>query len=473
MNIRNTLILALAFVMMPAVMHAYALITGPQDNLALAELRAQTLKSAVTPSDSIKILLDVYNLSDKVTRDRLRGLIINLTQRSDNEEVITHALKELSTSTDDASQLGKLLEISKNLPESNDRDKIQTVIVMEQAGKGSPDHREGSPVEKIAEYTKSSSSLANDPYREIQNIYRAMSYLGSSSQGPLYLEYLKRLDELVNALPEKDHAIRNLFFTTAAIFYTRKRDYKTAISYDRKLLKELDAIRDHYAAKNDDTHNLDYFYFVSYRRMLRNFMGLTPEEIQDLYQKCAKLAEENDEVAEEFGNGGLTQSYYYIGTHQFAKAVPELHKALDDPDISTFRRQELLGLLAWALNETGDKNGELLALREYTNMMLADMEVRRENTNREIELRNSVNKLINDENLAQERQRQENKVMRETSITLVYVLGLILIFLFGAYMRLRNKVKDLENRNNKLHRNIEFIFDDGIPRGTKNLRTSK
>lgn len=473
MNIRNTLLLALAFVMMPAVMHAYALITGPQDNLALAELRAQTLKSAVTPSDSIKILLDVYNLSDKVTRDRLRGLIINLTQRSDNDEVITHALKELSTSTDDASQLGKLLEISKNLPESNDRDKIQTVIVMEQAGKGSPDHREGSPVEKIAEYTKSSSSLANDPYREIQNIYRAMSYLGASSQGPLYLEYLKRLDELVNALPEKDHAIRNLFFTTAAIFYTRKRDYKTAISYDRKLLKELDAIRDHYAAKNDDTHNLDYFYYVSYRRMLRNFMGLTPEEIQDLYQKCVKLAEENDEVAEEFGNGGLTQSYYYIGTHQFAKAVPELHKALDDPEISTFRRQELLGLLAWALNETGDKNGELLALREYTNMMLADMEVRRENTNREIELRNSVNKLINDENLAQERQRQENKVMRETSITLVYVLGLILIFLFGAYMRLRNKVKDLENRNNKLHRNIEFIFDDGIPRGTKNLRTSK
>lgn len=442
-------------------------------NIAQALHREKALKNALSISDSIKILLDAYNLSDKLNRDRLRIQIINLTERSDNQDLISEALKDLSNSTDDAGQLSKLLEITESLPEGNDRDKITTILEMEKAQKEAPTVSDSHMRQEVTDYAINSVLLSQDPYKEIQKLYRAMSYLGASSQGPLYLEYIKRLDDIVNSLPEKDHRIRNLFYTTAAIFYTRKRDYKTAIAYDRKLIKELDAIKEYLDAQNDKTHNLDYFYYVSYRRMLRNFMGLTPEEIEDIYQKCVELANQDETVNEAFNTGGLTKSYYYIATHQFAKAVPELKKALNDETISTFRRQELLGLLAWALNETGDKNGELMALREYTSMMLADMDQRRENTYREIELRNSVNKLLTDEYIAQERERDEEKVMGNTSLTILYVLALILIFLTGAYFRLRSKVKELEIRNTKLHRNIEHIFDDGMPKGTTDLRHQK
>ena len=63
--------------------------------------------------------------------------------------------------------------------------------------------------------------------------------------------------------------------------------------------------------------------------------------------------------------------------------------------------------------------------------------------------------------------------MRKVSITLVYVLGVVLIFMCGAYFRLRSKVKLLEAGNKKLRTNIEQIIDDGMPVGTRDLRHQK
>ena len=443
-----------------------------QPNQPLAYSREKKLKEATNTSDSIKVLLDVYNLSDKINRDRLRMQIIDLADRSDNKEVIQAVLKELASSTDDTRDLARLIEISENLPEDTAKD-IQTILVMEKARIDATRVDDSMIESQIADDLRQVVGINDDPYKEIQNIYRTMSYLGAASQGPLYFEYIKRLEELVNRLPEEDHAIKNLYYTTAAIFYTRKKDYKRAIYNDRKLIGELDEIKKHYAAQGKTVNDLDYFYYVSYRRMLRNFKGLTPEEIEDVYNRCIELAARNEQAAEEFGNGGLTNSYYYMATKQYAKAVPELRKALHNENISDFRKAELLGHLGYALRKTGDKNGELETVRAYAQMLLKEREQLRNDMYREIELRNSVNKLIADEYLEQEGQRQQNRVMRQTALTLVYVLALILIFLCGAYFRLRRRVKDLESRNSKLHHNIEAIFDDGVPRGSQNLNHHK
>ena len=442
-------------------------------NQTLAQNRAKALKDAKSPSDSIKVLLDVYSLSDKINRDKLRGQIITLVQRSDNKDVIENVLNELATSTDDAAQLSRLIELSENLPEDSTKDNIRTVLIMEQANAEASKASDSTLEKELAEYARRGMSITGDPYQEIQNIYRAMAYLGASSQGPLYFEYIKRLEELVENLPPEDYDIRNLFYTNAALFYTRKRDYKKAIFYDRKLIGELDIIKSHYKDQQKAKDDLDYFYYVSYRRMLRNYKGLTPEQIEEVYQKCLQLVEENAEAAKEFGTGGLTNSYYYMATGQYKKAIPELKKALQNPNISDFRKTELQGHLGYAMRMVGDKDGELEAMRTYAQLLLKDREARRNDMYKEIELRNSVNKLITDEYLQQEKQRQGNSVMRKTAITLVYVLALILIFLCQAYLRLRHKVKELELRNNRLHRNIEHIFDDGVPRGSTNVYHQK
>lgn len=433
----------------------------------------KALQKASSPTDSIRILLDIYNISDKVNRDNLRVQIIDVVQRSDNKEVISNVLKELATSTDDTKELSRLIEISSHLPEDSTKETLQTVLIMEQANANASSASDSARENEMAQSIREGLAIGGDPYKEIQNIYRAMVYLGVSSQGPLYFEYVKRLEELVDNLPADDHAIRNLFYTTAAIFYTRKRDYKKAIEFDQKLIKELDALKGHYKDQKQAEKDLNYFYYISYRRMLRNFKGLSPEQIQEVYNKCVELAQKDAQAAQDFGSGGLTNSYYFMATKQYNKAVPELKKALNMEGISDFRRAELLGHLAFAQRKTDDKNGELETLRAYTLMLLKDREKIRNDMYREIELRNSINKVIADEYQQQEKLRQENGVMRKTSITLVYVLAIILIFLCGAYLRLRNKVKELEINNSKLHRNIEHIFDDGAPKGTTDIRHQK
>lgn len=444
-----------------------------QTTLQIINGKENSLKTAETTSDSINILLDIYNLSDKVNRGKIRTRLINLAQRSNNNEVVKEMLRELSLTTEDGAALSQLIDLSNNLPEGSNLETIQTVLQMEKSQVDAPAAVDSQVENQMLEYIRTGMGLTGDRYKEIQNIYRAMMYLGTFSQGPLYYEYIQRLEELVDGLPEKDHAIRNLFYTTASIFYTRKRDYKKALDYDRKLIKELDYLKAHREKIGREIPDYDYFYYLSYRRMLRNFMGLSPQELEDIYQQCLNLAKEDEKVGEAFNKERLAQAYYYVGSKQFAKAVPELKKALDSDSITKFRRQELLGLLAWSNRETGNSREELEALRDYTQLMLEEREERRADTYKEIALRNSVNKLIADEYRERQEQHQENSSMRKISITLVYVLALILIFLAPAYLRLRRKVKDLEIRNNRLHKNIEDIFDDGVPKGSSDLRHQK
>lgn len=438
-----------------------------------AALREKSLIAAASTTDSIKILLDVYNMSDKLNRDRVRKQLINLASKTDNEEVISDVVKELSTSTDDTKDLKRLIEISEALPENSDKEPIQTVLQMEQARVEAPNVKDSQIEAQIADYKRQAMTISGNPYKEVQNIYRTMVYLGGSSQGPMYYELINRLGDVVESLPEDDHAIRNLYYTNAAIFYTRKRDYAKAIEFDRKLIHQLDEMKKHFKEGDPKLDELDYFYYVSYRRMLRNFRGLSPEDIEFVYNKCVEIAGRNESAREEFGNSGLTKSYYYYATGQYPLAVPELKKALSEPAISDFRKQELLGLLGYAYRQTGNKEGELQALRDYVTMSLADREKRRDDMYRELQLRNSVSKVLSDEMIQQEQQKEENRVMRKTSLTLVYVLAVILIFLCQAYFRLRHKVRDLETRNQKLHRNIEYIFDDGVPKGAQDLRHQK
>lgn len=446
---------------------AESAMAGLTQNDAL--LRERSLIAASNTTDSIKILLDVYSLSDKTHRDKVREQLLNLASRTKNQELISDVIGELASSTDDAGALNRLIVMSENLPEEDGKETLQTVLQMEHANAEAATVGDSQLKQQVTDYKRLGMSITGDPYKEIQNIYRTMMYLGTNSMGPLYYECILKLENLVENLPDKDHDIKNLFYTNAAIFYTRKRDYAKAIEFDRKLIDQLNHMRALYQKKGKDVHELDYFYYISYRRMLRNFRGLKPEEIEEYFNKCVELAETNPEAREAFGNGGLTKSYYYFARGDYNKAIPELKKALEAPDISTFREQELLGLLARSYDETGNDKGELEALKKYVVMAIADREKRRDDMYREMELRNSVNQVLLDEYIEQEHQRMENSVMGKTSLTLVYVLALVLIFVVGAYLRLRSKVRVLENKNSKLRRNIEDIFDDGIPKGSRDL----
>lgn len=431
------------------------------------------LKEASNPDDSIKILYNFYDVGNKEAKRDVGMQILDIATRINNKEVILDLLNQLASGLDDADALDRLLKASNSLPEEDDRRSTELLLQMEQAKTMANKTSDSAREKQYISYAQIDVIGKDDIYEEILNIYRAMVYLGPTAQGALYLDYITRLENLVKQLPPDDFAIRNLFYTTAAVFYTRTRDYKKAIEFDKALISQIQNLEKKYKEMGRNNYNFGYFYYVSYRRMLQNFRGLTPEEIEKIYLECVDLAENNTEVQEAFDEGGLTKSYYYFATERYKEAVPFLRKALVRTDISRFRRQELLGLLSKALRQTGDSGSELIALREYTDMLEEDRAIRRENAYKELEIKNSVRELRQKDKLAEEKLKSENRRMRRISMTLVYVLALILIFLCRSYFKLKDKVRRLESQNTSLHTNIAHMLDDGRPHGSKSLKKNE
>ena len=461
--------LLISIFMACGIFPTYAISSTPF-NQDQADKMAGTLKNASTPDDSIKILYDVYDLSDRCNRKDVGLQILEIAQRTQNEKVLVDLISRLSNKVDDMEGLQRLMKYSSSLSADSAARGVDLVLEMEEAKQQAQSLTDKERHDKVVEFGRIDLMEKEDLYENIIDLYRAMVNLGVTSQGSLYLEYIYRLGELVPLLPEEDFAIRNLYYTTAALYYTRRGHHQQAIESDRELLRQIDKIEKKYAGSDRKYLDLSYVKYVSYRRMLDNYPGLSPQEVEDLYAKCVALAEENEEVRQLFGERGITKSSYFMARGEYDKAIPELKKVLSDSAVSNSRKLRVLDRLATAYNATGNSKEELETLREYAALLEQDKENRIQDAYNELEIRREIDKQAFRDNKEQEQQREENREMRKVSLTLVYVLALIIIFILQAYFRQRKKMRSLEEKNKKLHNNIEYIFDDGTPRGSRDLR---
>lgn len=435
-----------------------------------AEKEAVRLKTAVAPEDSIKILYDVYDLSDRSKKYNVGYEILEIADRTGNRDVTLDILSRLASHTEDTEALGKLLEVSSRLPDDSARKAIEVIIGMEsaksKAGTDNPEERR----KKLLEYARADLLEKTDIYEEILNLYRAMVYLGMSSQGSLYLEYITRLQDLVKQLPEKDFAIRNLVFSTAAIYYTRKQDYDKALESSNQLLNQIELLKKYFPPEQRQFQTFDYFRYMVNRRMLENYRGMSQEEARKLYEECVEIASQNAEVDSIFSNDALIKSFYNMSQKNYKEAVPYLKQALNRDSISNFRKIELGGFLVEAYENIGDKNGLFDAMQNYISDINEQMRKRSSDAYNELALRTDINRMDYQEKQELAEVRERHNRMRKVSITLVYVLGIALIFLIGAYFKLQKKTRDLARQNRGLHHNIQNMFDDGTPIGTHDAR---
>ena len=438
-----------------------------------AETMALTLSSAKGAEDSIKILYDIYDLTDREKKKDVGLQILELSKRTNNREVTVDMLNRLSSKLDDPSALKYLMDISTNLPEDSTKKSVELILKMESAKSSANQSTPEENNKKILEYAQNALVINDDIYQQILDDYSALVYLGTSSQGSLYMEYITQLLDLVKELPPEDYAIKNLVYSTAIVYYTRKQMREKAVEVCRDLLNSINQLEKLYDPKERRYLSFDYVRYAVYRRMLENYKVLKPEEIQSLYDQCVIFASRNDDVAKAFESDGLTKSFYNMAVGNYKEAVPELRKALESDTISVYRRQALLGLLVEALDALGDKTAHYEALKQYVAALQAEKEVRISDAMAELELRNEVNRKNFEQKIELEEQREAHRRMRKVAITLVYVLAITLILMCSSYFRLRQKVKQLTSQNKGLHKNIEQMFDDGTPLGTHDARLQR
>ena len=207
--------------------------------------------------------------------------------------------------------------------------------------------------------------------------------------------------------------------------------------------------------------------------MLRNYKALEPEEIRELYSKCAILAERDSEVRDDFYNGGRTCAYRMLAQKDYAGAIPYLKKALSSVTDEVIRR-ELLSSLVEASDSVGDSETLLVALKEYNGLLVNLLRRKADDAYTELQIRYDVNNLKAEKSRLTMQKRDlelatDEKIISIT-LTALFVLAVILMLLYRSHFSLKRKMRSIKDENEKLHTQIEEILNGDTPAGSQDLR---
>lgn len=101
------------------------------------------------------------------------------------------------------------------------------------------------------------------------------------------------------------------------------------------------------------------------------------------------------------------------------------------------------------------------------------MRVNSEEAYRELQIRYDVNNLKNANSQLEIDKRDSDIATHQKLISVILaallVMVIFLMLLYRKHFSLRQKVRDLKIENERLHKNIEDILDDGTPQGTIDL----
>lgn len=458
------MILAMAAAIMPVKTKAVV-------NQAMADSIVKNL-SRGTSADTIRQLYDAFDLTPYKNRGEIGWDILNVARRTRNYGVMTDMLLQLSSIyMSDSITLNKLFTVLDELPDNDKKKSVRLFMRVEEVTGEATYLPVNERNQKLRAYLKEDMHTKEDIYEDVFDLYSVVLYLGKESKGNMYYEYIDRLEKMIRELPE-NYYIKNMFYTSAAIFYTQNNNPEKAVECDRQLLKQIEKLEEMYAEQGRKYRNYDRFKYICYRRMLHNYEALSMDEVKDLYARCGRLAEKDEEVASAFNENGRVKAYRMLADHNYAGAIPYLKQAVKS-DKDKITRRVLLGFLVTAADSVGDKPTLLSALQEYNKYLVEEQKEKSQEALREMQIRYDVNALEKENDRLEIEKRDmeiatKEKLMSVAMVSL-FVLAIVLMFLCRGYFRLKGDKRMLKEENAKLKTSLENYLRDGMPAHTKDI----
>ncbi len=473
----KSFLLIIALVIPTMVCHAI----GTQE---IADSLKVRLAVAKTQSDSLRLLYDIFDASDQGRKEPVGWELLDLAVRMNHQVALIDMVPQMASLT--RKQLKndrKLLYYASNIEDRDHRKACELFVHVQRAMDEASYIPEEDLRDAILRYAKEDMTPKNDLFEDILDLYRMVVFVGAGARGNLYLEYLNRLEKMISRLPPDCYYIRNLFYTTSAICHSQNGNYRKAIEADQALIDVISHLEERYHSMGRTYRNYDRYYYICYRRMLSNYKGLTKEEIKDYYAKCALLAEENREVADDFYGEGRPTIYRLMAEKDYAALVPRLKKAIqmmkDKSTANSNIYRDLLGMLVIASDSIGDSATTLTALKEYNMELEQQLKSNSEEAYRELQTRYDVETLKAERNESEMLRRDSELMAGQKVITVALVALLIFVILLMVIYRknftLKQRVRDLKKETTQLHKTVERLLHDGKPAGTvevKGLRST-
>lgn len=407
------------------------------------EIESQ-LALAEDAQDSIMPLYRLYDLEPYPAQRRELAwkLYETATKARDTEtrfDMIRH-LANLYWNND--SVLGMIEKELHSLPRSNEYNTTKLFVDMVKVDNLLQYDDTVKQAERLNEYIRIFQEGHNtDPYERTAILYALCIYLGRETRGELLESYLNRLIKSVNSLNLTDGSVRTKVYNRASPIYFENQNYRRTIDADMRILHEIDSLESIYTVEKRVYHNAPIYRYRSYRRILGCYPELTPEQIEDYYDRIQKLAQQHPLVAQDMKSNRLADIFYSMGTKNYFGAK-ELIKSQVDKHYNTDRRLLLLQMLKTAAAESGDTEAEIYANSGLSEELQHRLETKENERSRALQIVYDLSELRQENSDLLEEQHASAIRSRRTIIIIASIAVLILSLLSGLLYK-----KNRHNRN--------------------------
>lgn len=426
------------------------------DHQHLKDSLNRELARVHTPVDSLHIYYDMFDLSKNRERMPLMRKILELARRSHNINAQYDMLMQMANVAEMENSDSVILECEamvKQLPDIDLKKPSLVFITMkrisQQARMMTDSARTNFFREEMNKYPGDEQATLTE---QLLHHFTVMMFMGGNKRGSLFSSNIRHLGELVEKLPVNAESLRNNYYTQAARMYTMIGDYNSAVSTDRDMLRGIGEMEKRYYKQGRKYRNFETYYYI-YRRMLVNYRGLRPEEVDSIYSKIEELAKVNSDVATDLSNTGRPTIFYLLAKGRNKEALELLKEKINLKSNSGYRTMMLKEAVAAAQAE-GDKEAMLLFMPEYIKDMeeLTKFENMAETMNKEVDYRINEYKRNKDRLDAEiaERNDSMHKLTVYTAVIATIVLLAFIAILFRLYKRSIRLANDLSRRNQEL-----------------------
>lgn len=411
------------------------------------------LAEAQNPSDSITILYNIYDSATNSQQGKALEDLYELALRQGDYHTAYDVLKQSSnyyTSNDSMQQV--LISRAKCLPDHPE--KQSTLIYMNvraianQARSLTEEQRYAKLREYLAQHSKSEDF---DMYKRIEYLFNLCTYLRLNTEGELLTKYFQELQTLIDNLPARDLSLKSLFYTQAANSYLANEMIPEAVEANKTLLDIIEELDRQYKANGRIYRNYDRSAFICYRRLLRCHDALTPEEVDEFYEKIIPIINRNPSLQKLSGQRKKPMIYYMMAKKRYAEAVPLIKEQLKDTVNTNEEQFYLVEALLKAADSIGDKESLLAALDMSNEMLKNRIETKAAESYKELQIIYEVNELkqTNDELVLANQQivlnRHKEQLTYATISLIVLVLLLVVVYMF--YHRSKRLTANLTKSN--------------------------
>lgn len=405
---------------------------------------ASELETATSARDSIRILYNMFDLSGRKGQLKHGWELLDLSDRAEDISVKIDMLRTLGTFyPGNDSVVGVLLNLTDEIPNAVARASTRTYILNQHFMR--KNRKISNPelqVMLLDSITKSHNLKGGDIYDELSVIYQILMFLGVDAEGVLFRESLETYEELIKELPMGDYPLKSQFNTTSAMIHSRLNgDAQKAVQADRDMLDLIRMLQQMYLKQNRKYRNYDVNKFISYRRMLSNYEGLSREELEEVHDSILAICERDPDVKNTILRDGHPSGFYYMAIGDYEKALPILKTMFEGPWLTSYQRQKYSSMVMTAAKEVGDKESYYEAMESFIDSSMEIDSLKSLAIKKEIMVRDSIliTPLLSD--VANHRENKTRQAQRSDRIYMVIsaVLALLLIVYVWLYFKLRLK----------------------------------